>query len=276
MLLPHPFLEDVERPRIEAAIHALRGAGEALLAVRGARLVASEQGDQLKTSVDQAAEGWVLGFLRGTFAKDVFLSEEEFEAAGAAWTPCEAFWTVDALDGTRSFVENYDGFCVQVAWIERGVPRFGLIHEPVTRRTFIASRGKGAFVSDAAGGWAKLSAREAEAGVAPCFVDSILPRGAVGATMQRRGAAFLECGSFGLKLCRVAEGRAQVFAKEVPFKVWDLAPGEVIVSEAGGAVGLLSGAPIPYATAEIRFHGVCAAATERLFRDIVAETAELV
>jgi 3'(2'), 5'-bisphosphate nucleotidase len=269
LTLPEALRGHRHAARVEAALLAVRGAGAALMAVRGARFTSADDGDQLKTSVDRATEGWVLGLLRASFAADRFLSEEEFEASGKAWTPAPAYWTVDALDGTRSYVEGFDGFCVQVAYVEAGRPSFGVIHEPATGASFVGVEGSGAFRIDHAGA-AALLRLHGSAPDAPCFVDSVPPGGPIGALMRRRGAQFLTCGSFGLKLCRVAEGRAHVFAKAHPFKLWDVAPGDVIVVEAGGRVGLLSGDPIRYDTPETRFDGLLAARSE-LFDPVARE-----
>lgn len=248
-------------------MQAVRGAGDALLAIRGEHVTSREEGDQLKTSVDQAAEGWVLGFMRGSLPRDPFLSEEEFEGRGVGWQPPDAFWTVDALDGTRSFVDGFDGFCVQVAFIERGVPVLGIVHEPVEQRTFVAARDHGAFVRMSDASWHPLVRRGAPD--KPWrFVDSVPPKGSIGELMSRHGAGFVECGSFGLKLCRVAEGHADVFAKDFRFKLWDVAPGEVLLREVGCRVGTLRGAPIPYGTNEVRFAGLLAT-PETIFDDVV-------
>src|SRR5688500_18062073 len=83
--------------RLAVAVQAVTSAGGALLSLRGQRVQAREVGSQLKTSADLAAEGWVLGLLRGSFPADRFLAEESHAEAG--WSPAPGpFWTVDALD----------------------------------------------------------------------------------------------------------------------------------------------------------------------------------
>jgi 3'(2'), 5'-bisphosphate nucleotidase len=91
------------------------------------------------------------------------------------------------------------------------------------------------------------------------FVDSTRPGGVVGEMMAEMSGAFLECGSIGLKLCRVADGSADVFVKELVFKVWDVAPAALILEESGARVGLWSGAAIPVAGAQVSFRNLLAA-----------------
>lgn len=259
--------------RLRAALRAADSAAAALMRVRGAPLAAHEgEGGQLKTGVDQAAEGWVLGLLRAEFPDDAFLSEEAFEASDGGWTPPAAYWTVDALDGTRSFADGFDGFCVQMAYVVDGVPCLGVVHEPVADAAYLGIRGAGAF-RYAGGGFHPLRPAPPERGRrAPVFVDSTVPAGPAGAVFREMGGAFLECGSVGLKVCRVADGSADVFLKHFTFKLWDVAPGEVILAEAGGRLGVWSGEPVRYDTGQVRWTGVLAA-PEPLFSRAAAAVA---
>lgn len=261
-----PFAE-----RTRVAIEAAEAAGAALRRVRSATHSAKEVGDQLKTGVDRAAEGWVLGYLQGSFAQDAVLSEEAFEAAGVEWSAPKAFWTVDALDGTRSFVDGFAGFCVQLAWIEDGRVRIGIVHEPVHDRTYVGVDGAGAYRFESGAPPVTLSLEPRASWPVPAvFVDSTRPADPVGAIFRRHAGEFLELGSIGLKLCRVADGSAHVFAKRLRFKLWDVAPAQVILDEAGGEVGLWDGSPIPYDTARVRFQDVLAA-PRGLFELVAAE-----
>lgn len=259
MTLPADLAASPHRARLEAALSAVRAAGAALLDLRGT-IVGAEAGDgQLKTSTDLAAEGWVLGFLRGAYASDRFLAEEEFEAARVPWSGARDYWTVDALDGTRSYVEGYAGFCVQVAYIEDGVPVLGVIAEPVAGHVYAGARGAGAWRIGRDGA-VRLTGSAATArrdGLR--FVDSTLPGGTVGSLYARLHGRFVECGSVGLKICRVVEDSADIYAKRFRYKLWDIAPGDVLAREVGCALGTWSGAPIDYAGTQTHFETVLAA-----------------
>ena len=49
-----------------------------------------------------------------------------------------------------------------------------------------------------------------------------------------------------LKLCRVAEGRADIYNRLGPTYQWDIAAGQAIVEAAGGVVLDLNGNPLRY------------------------------
>jgi 3'-phosphoadenosine 5'-phosphosulfate (PAPS) 3'-phosphatase len=246
--------------RLVSAIVAVEAAGAALMIMRGQPVAAKETGDQLKTAVDLAAEGWVLGYLRGLYPDDAFLAEEAFEAGTLPWSAPNAFWTVDALDGTRSFVEGYDGFCVQVAYVCEGTPVVAAIHEPTAGATFVAAHGAGAYRRVLGQAWCRLACKASpDWPKHPRFIDSTPPGGAVGALRQRLGGTFVECGSIGLKICRIAEDRADLFIKELRFKLWDVTPGDLVLREAGGKLGLWEGGTIPYGADAVYLRNLVAA-----------------
>jgi 3'-phosphoadenosine 5'-phosphosulfate (PAPS) 3'-phosphatase len=255
--------------RLAVARDAAEAAGAALLRLpRGVR--AEERGDQLKTAADRASEAWVLAYLDACFTGERVLAEERFDASDGAWDAPARYWTVDALDGTRSFAEGFAGFCVQIAYVADGAPRVAVVHEPALAQTYLAIAGRGAFVARRDGARERL--RVAAWPDPPRLVDSTRPSGAAGAWMQRRGAAFVELGSIGLKICRVAEGSADVFAKRLAFKLWDVAPGALVLAEAGGRIGRWDGAPIAFDSETVRYRDLVATAADR-FDDVIRELA---
>ena len=56
-------------------------------------------------------------------------------------------WVVDPLDGTKEFIEGIPNFVVSIGLVENGVPIVGVLHNPITLETFMASKGNGAFLN---------------------------------------------------------------------------------------------------------------------------------
>jgi len=247
-------------PRLTAAIRAARGAGAALQAVRGG-VEGVEREGQLKTAVDRAAEGWVVGWLKACFPEEAILAEEAYE--DAPFVPSGPHWTVDALDGTRSFVEGFAGYTCQIAWIDEDGPAIGVIDEPAAGRTVVAVRGLGAW---------ELGARRLPP-VEPAekirFVDSTRPGGAVARWLAEVDGRWVECGGVGAKALRIADGTADVYAKGFRFKRWDVAPAAVILGEVGAQIGHLDGRPIAWHGPEI--HGSALLATPASLWDLAVE-----
>jgi 3'(2'), 5'-bisphosphate nucleotidase len=56
-----------------------------------------------------------------------------------------------------------------------------------------------------------------------------------------------------IKLCRVAEGAADVYPRLAPTREWDIAAGHAIVAAAGGIVVRPDGSPLTYGRLEQDF-----------------------
>jgi len=259
--LPFTLLATRWVDRLQTAHQVVESVAAALMVLRKGKLVGREAcHGQLKTAIDKAAEGWVLGYLREVFPHDRFLCEELYEQSGWQWIDSDTYWTIDALDGTRSFVDGFDGFCVQVAYVQDDKVQFGVVYEPVSRVSYVAAAGMGSYKIRGDGKYTRLQLGPLMSWPpAPVFVDSSYPTGIVGALLNQVAGQFLECGSIGLKICRVAENAAHVFAKALTFKLWDVAPGDLILNEAGGKLGLLSGKPVSYRGEQVYFENLLAA-----------------
>ena len=80
------------------------------------------------TQADKASEAIVLEALH-RLAPDVPVVSEEIATDRTA--PLGArFFLVDPLDGTKEFIQKRSDFTVNIALIENGSPRFGLVYAP--------------------------------------------------------------------------------------------------------------------------------------------------
>jgi 3'(2'), 5'-bisphosphate nucleotidase len=59
--------------------------------------------------------------------------------------------------------------------------------------------------------------------------------------------------SSSLKFCRIAQGKADCYARMGPTSEWDTAAGHAILAAAGGAVTTRDGAPLRYGKAELGY-----------------------
>jgi 3'(2'), 5'-bisphosphate nucleotidase/myo-inositol-1(or 4)-monophosphatase len=218
----------------------VRDVGREVLALRGtAKADGVWQGSQLKAEADRVAHV-VLCQRLGKLAPDLPVISEEDESS-LADRPRQRYFLVDPIDGTASFSAGFPGFVTQVAVMEADRPVMGAIYAPAFDHLYLAERHNGATLN---GG------RLATAGDTrgPVLIDNYPePRGVAADAYRALGCSrYIECGSIALKICRVADGSADLFIKDVTVRDWDIAPGHLVLEEAGGFFCGTDGAIVRY------------------------------
>lgn len=246
---------------LAACEEAAFAAGEVLMEWAN-RFAATEKAPRdLVTEADVASQDTIRKVLSDAFPLHGFLAEEN-----AAFPSQDdgLRWIVDPLDGTVNYVHRLPNYAVSIALEQHGVPLVGVVYDPVSVEFFSAIRGGGAFfnrnriqVSDVQ----TLS----RALVANSFASSVR-RG------DREVAEFEEVlfvaqatrrmGSSALNLAYLAAGRFDAYWARST-KIWDIAAGVLLVTEAGGVVTTLDGGPLDLANP--RF---IAAATPSLHKEL--------
>ena len=179
------------------------------------------------------------------------LSEEGKQLPYAERAEWKELWIVDPLDGTKEFIKRNGEFTVNIALVREGVPVMGVIYVPVKHDLYFAAEGLGAFkladVTEA--GALSLQALTERAVRLPVeekrdtFVvvasrSHCTPETEAYIERMRQEHAQVELRSSGssLKICLVAEGKADVYPRFAPTMEWDTAAGHAIVRAVGGEI----------------------------------------
>lgn len=167
-------------------------------------------------------------------------------------------WIADPIDGTRDFIAGGIDWCIALALLEEGKPIISIVSCPAAEEIFIARRGEGATRN----GVPIKMANSLRLGDAMIVANrSILTR--LGKTSGKAPHLALS-----LRLCRIAEGHLDATVATTPKHDWDLAPGDLMVREAGGCVSTADGTGYLFNRRETRQAGLIAAPS-RLHQDIV-------
>lgn len=226
----------ITRRELSVIAGALRELGAELLRWRSdaaARALHSRR--DFKTEADRRADAFIKARLAAQFPGLPIWSEED--AVHGVERP-EIYWLIDPIDGTASWYDGYAGFVTQVALIQGNRPRTAVIHAPATERTWSAVEGEGAWCNDGRLPRLAPSAR--------CIVvdNTPTPHGIAAELVRALPASgYRESGSLGLKAALVADGTADLFAKDVVVRDWDMAPAAVLLAEVGGCLALPDGQP---------------------------------
>lgn len=232
---------------VEQVVALTRQAGEAILSVYNDPLaceVKAKADLSPVTAADVAAHHIIVAGLQALLPDVPVLSEEGDLPAFKERQRWPLYWLVDPLDGTKEFIQRNGEFTVNIALIEAGRPIFGVVTVPVTGVTYW--------------GASTLGAHKIEQGVAmPLSVRTVHSRieqqQAVEIVASRRhgseametlkialsahfsDVAYKNMGS-SLKLCLIAEGKADCYPRLAPTCEWDTAAAQAVVEAAGGTV----------------------------------------
>ncbi|QDX79848.1 inositol monophosphatase [Denitratisoma sp. DHT3] len=228
-------------PILNIAVKAARRAGQiinrASLDLDQIKVGVKQQNDFV-TEVDRAAEAAIIDIIREAYPEHGILAEES-----GATGDSEYQWIIDPLDGTTNFIHGFPQYAVSIALAQRGMVIHGVVFDPSRNELFTASKGAGAYLNEKrirVSRRAKLE--EALLGTGFPYrafehVDAYL---AIMKDMMRKTAGLRRPGSASLDLAYVACGRLDGFW-EFGLAPWDMAAGALMITEAGGLVGDLSG-----------------------------------
>jgi len=200
--------------------------------------VSAKRDKDFVTEIDRAAEDAIIWVLRDAFPDHAILAEESGRSGES-----EYLWVIDPLDGTTNFIHGFPQYCISIGLAHNGVMIHGVVYDPNRNELFTASKGAGAFLNDRRIRVSKRS-KIGETLIGTGFpyrefkhVDAYM--GMMRDFMQKT-AGIRRPGAAALDLAYVAAGRLDGFW-EIGLSPWDMAAGTLLVTEAGGLVGDLSG-----------------------------------
>jgi 3'(2'), 5'-bisphosphate nucleotidase len=193
------------------------------------------------TEADLRAHAVIVRNLRERYPETPLLSEE-----GADQAPYDVrkgwrrYFLVDPLDGTKEFVKRNGQFTVNIALIEDGRPVAGAVYAPVLDWLYYASEA-GAFKETAGKAPERLgppSPRSRERLRVVGSRSHPTPEMEAWVDRQRREYREVEFVAMGssLKLCILAEDRADVYPRLGPTMEWDTAAAHAVAAAAGRRV----------------------------------------
>ena len=149
-------------------------------------------------------------------------------------------WVVDPIDGTRGFVAGNREWAVSAALVEAGRPVAACVYNPAARAFYDAAEGCGARRNGEA-------IRVSAAGLAGATLAASRADG----RRARWSERFPKTGvrrvdAIAWRLALVADGSVDGAAALRPKSDWDIAAGDLLVSEAGGEVTGLDGETMLY------------------------------
>jgi histidinol phosphatase-like enzyme (inositol monophosphatase family) len=247
--------------RLDFAVQIAKAAGDVTLQYfRRADLEVERKADQSPVTIaDRSAEELLRARIGERFPRDGIIGEEFGTLEGTSGYR----WILDPIDGTKSFVHGVPLYTTLVAVLQGDEPRVGVIHAPAAHETVYAANGGGCwYVSDLVttpqsarvSGVAQLS----EALLLTTEVEAIQQNSLRNArefyNRLQSTARLARTWGDGYGYLMVATGRADVMIDPI-VNIWDAAPLQTVIEEAGGTFTDWNGNPTIHAREAIATNG---------------------
>lgn len=213
----------------EAVGIAERASQIALSFFRQALLIEMKENLTPVTNADKKTEEAIRGELERSFPEHDILGEEFGEQRrGSPYV-----WTVDPIDGTRSFMRGIPLFGTLLALIDRGEPVIGIMVLPALGETYIAAKGMGTYcngVKLTVSSTRSLESAFVSCGDVSCF-EAIGKVSYQTSLMKKTDVcrSYTDCFAHAM----VMRGALDAMIDPV-VNVWDVAPLAILIQEAGG------------------------------------------
>lgn len=182
------------------------------------------------TEADLKANEIICNALVNLYPNIPIMSEENKQTDYETRKNWQYYWCIDPIDGTKEFIKKNGEFTVNIALIYKDTPVLGVVYAPALELMYCAKKGEGAFKNEI-----KLPIKREDnkliivaskshmSNETQKFIDNI---------KTDKEKKLISMGS-SLKLCLVAEGKADIYPRLAPTMEWDTSAADAIVRESG-------------------------------------------
>jgi 3'(2'), 5'-bisphosphate nucleotidase len=162
-------------------------------------------------------------------------------------------WLVDPLDGTLGYLRGDGQFTVNIALVERGEAVGGVIFAPASDCLYYAAQGQGSFRESSDGKISELGIIQSDGELTAALTNTSHST-QMNDFLRINGISGTFKSSSSLKICHVAERRADIYPRFGRTALWDTAAGAIVAREAGCRIDDLEGRPLRFDPSEGIFH----------------------
>lgn len=205
------------------------------------------------TEADRRAETLILQRLASAWPDIPVISEEHASEFGTPDEIGRRFFLVDPLDGTKAFVRGDPHFTVNIGLIEDGVPVCGAVVAPPSGEVWYTHGGQALKRHSGEAEARAVTPRPWPKDAAIALISHTMKEETADKLAAQYGFHLREPMDSSIKLCRIAEGAADIYPRHGPTMEWDTAAGHAVLVAAGGSFTGLEGEPFLYGKADKGF-----------------------
>lgn len=260
---------------LDQIIKAAKKAGEEILKYYQANYNVEQKADKSPvTGADLASNRVILSELEDFDAG--ILSEEL--ADNSERLDKKRVLIVDPMDGTMDFIKKTGEFTIMIGLVEEGRPILGVVYKPVNDIIYYAVKGEGAFIDKGERSPQKITVSDVDDFSQVEMVGSRFHRSETESKLVKSLGIpqIVGCGSAGLKIGLVAEGKAELNINPSDKTLeWDVCAADIILKEAGGKLTDIKGEEFIYNKKDPRNYFGYLASNRKIHEKVVGELEEI-
>lgn len=222
---------------LKAAIDAALAASKAVMEVYSTDFsIETKDDDSPVTEADKRSDAIIREMLSKATPRYGFLTEESNDDKKRLKK--EDIWIIDPLDGTSDFVSKDGEFSINIALCHDHEIVVGVIYLPTLDLLYYAVKGEGSYRKDKDGkiSLIRVNSKKDRLTVLTSRTHFMPAEKAMIRKHSDRISYQAPMGA-SAKFCAIAEGQAEIsYRLSGGTKEWDVAPGDLILREAGGIV----------------------------------------
>jgi 3'(2'), 5'-bisphosphate nucleotidase len=172
------------------------------------------------------------------------LSEENTKEENQKARKNTDFWLLDPLDGTKGYIGGNKNFAICLAKIKNNKPVEGYIYMPIHKQLYFTQEQE-SFLWDIEKD--KIKKIKVSSGKDRVVISSRMKNNQLFTKfLELNPYPDVKVTSSAYKYCLLAEGKADIFPHFAETSIWDSAPGDLLIRNAGGEFLNLAGEEFTY------------------------------
>lgn len=208
--------------------------------------------NDMVTAADCELSRVICTALKERFPEDTIVSEEDDEHSGEGWK--QRMWLIDPIDGTDNYISMDGQYSVMIGLLYDMAPVFGWVYQPTAECLYFGGPGYGAWSSTDGQQKTRFSQLEPLKEDSPArVIMGHRDRKRHPWLMENPKVSLIKFGSIGLKVARVLENHADLYAHlSGKLKTWDTAAPVAIALGGGLDVGCLESEKLAFPQRSVR------------------------
>ena len=162
------------------------------------------------------------------------LSEEGSHTSYKERKKWSSFWLIDPIDGTKEFIKKNGEFSVNIALIDKNKPILGIVYAPVINKYWYGTKEGSYVISN--GEKRKIKVNERHNNQIKVVASRSHASPLIKNFLQSIDDYKLVSMGSSIKICLVAEGKADIYPRLAPTMEWDTAAAHAVLKYSGGSL----------------------------------------